>query len=158
MQDPFESRPDPLVAMGHLFVTMPDANGAARSEGRIALRRAGSDAPIERRDAPRKGRRAARVPCEALPAPPDSPAVPPDAPPVPGDAPRIRGRASEGEDVIHEESVGHRALHGLPEVFRLEGSQRVGSCSERATARPVSLVGPSELIYREHVYATAPAS
>jgi len=77
---------DPLRAMRDPFGTMPDANGDARYVARTALRRVGSDAPIERGDALREGR-------HAPPAPPDSPPAPPDAAPVPCDASRIRSDA-----------------------------------------------------------------
>jgi hypothetical protein len=66
-------------AMPYPFGAMPDANVEVRSVVRIASRRVGSVAQIERRDALREGRHAPPVPYDAQP-------VPRDALPVPGDA------------------------------------------------------------------------
>jgi hypothetical protein len=51
----------PFGATPHLFRAMPDANVETRSVVRIASRRVGSDAQIERWDALRQGRHASRV-------------------------------------------------------------------------------------------------
>jgi hypothetical protein len=92
--------PDPFGATPHLFGAMPDANVETRSVARIAPRRVGSDAQIERRDALREGRHAPPVPCDALPVSCDALPVSCDALPVscdallvPWDAPRIRSDA-----------------------------------------------------------------
>jgi hypothetical protein len=50
----------------------------------------------------------------------------------------------EGEAAIHEGLHGHRALHGVPDLFRERGSECVGSSSEHETMRPACVGMPRE--------------
>jgi hypothetical protein len=115
----------------------PPFRSDARRERRGAIGSAyrsptpGSDAQIEPRDAPREGRvlvhpfLAMHCPFRAM-------------------LHAFVATPFEGEDAIHEESHGHRALHRVPDLLRERGSEYVGSSSERETMRPGYVGMPRE--------------
>jgi hypothetical protein len=53
-------------------------------------------------------------------------------------------RRCGGEGASHEESRGHHALHGVPDLSRGRRSECVGDCPERETTRPACVGMPRE--------------
>jgi hypothetical protein len=136
------------------FGTMPDAKREGRSVVRTALRRVGSDAPIERRDALREGRHAPPVPRDSPLTPRDAPTTPsdalpvsPDAPPIRRDVPGIRCdavrrrryrsrrvRGSSRPSLVARPSVDHAAAE--PRACRPSVDHAAASSLDHAPAEP----------------------